>query len=203
MPITQHITKKKVAAGAALVALSGFVPQPMMQQANAASASISVTGSFITGVQLVAGVSVKFGTFAATAGNGNVTLSTAGAITTTVGAVQVNANSAAGSFSLKVVDTAVPLNVTVAGLGAVTLIASAGGGGPTGTVTLNKVILGGASLGGTFIITDAGGGTGKTVIPATKVTGKTGAMAIGGQLTWGATQPIGQFTQAITLTMAF
>lgn len=197
-----YISKKKIAAGAALVALSGFVPTPVMQQAHAASAPLNVTGSFVTGVQLAAGNSVKFGTLAATAGNGKVTLSTAGANTVS-NAVKVGAASSQGTFSLKVVSTTIGMDITVAGMGAVVLAASAGGGGPTGAVSLDKIILGGAAIGTPTktTITDGGGGTGKAT--GVKAGAATGVINVGGQLTWGATQPIGQFTQAITLTMAF
>lgn len=208
MPITQHhIDKKKVAAGAALVALSGFVPQPLMQQAHAASAAINVTGSFVTGVELAAGNAFKFGTIAATGAAGSVTFNPAtggGGTFASNNAVQINASSQTGSFSLKVASTTPDLNVTVAGLGTVTLIASGGGAGPTGSVKLAQVILDKSAFGaGADIVFASGGGTSDTAVIAGGAAAATTDILVGGQLTWTGGIPVGQFTQAITLTATF
>ena len=199
MSSDKPILNKKTATGVALVALSGFVPQPFMQQADAASASISVTGSFVTGVKLAAGTSVKFGIFAATDVNGSIALSTAG-VTTPSKAVAAGGAPQAGSFAMTLVSTVPNVDITISGLGTVTLAASAGGGGPVGTVKLNKIIL--DAIGAAAIsLTDGGGGTAKSA--GYNVTVKTGSIKVGGQLTWGAVQPIGTFAEAIVLTMAF
>lgn len=202
---TKHLSKKRVAAGAALVALSGFAPQPLMQQAQAASATMKVTGSFITGVQLFTGTSAKFGVLAVTGANGKATLSTAGAVTPS-NAVKVGAASTNGSIKINAVSTAVSMDVTVKGLGPITLSASAGGGGPTGTPSLSKVVLGGAGLSAALTVVQTAGTSG-AVVSAVKAASSatTKAINIGGTVTWGATQPIGQFVPAtaITVIMAF
>lgn len=193
-----HLSKK-AAAGAALVALSGFVPQPMMQSAQAATATINMTGSFVTGIALAAGTNASFGVLAATDVNGTATLSTAGAVTPSK-AVTAGGTPQAGSFAFTAVSTTPNIDITVAGLGAVTLNPSAGLGGPAGTVNINKVFL--DNIGTAAItLTDGGGGTAKTA--GYDFTVKTGAIKVGGQLTWGATAPIGQFSEAITLTVAY
>ncbi len=199
MSIQKPILNKKAAAGVALVALSGFVPQPFMQQAEAASASISVTGSFITGVILAAGTSIKFGKLAATDINGSVTIDTAGALTPSK-AVTAGGAPQAGSFAVTFVSTVPNIDITVTGLGLVALAASGGGAGPTGTVKLNNIVL--DQLGAAAItLTDGGGGSATTT--GFNITTATTNIKVGGQLTWGGTQPIGTFTEAIVLTIAF
>ncbi|MCB1531883.1 MAG: DUF4402 domain-containing protein [Alphaproteobacteria bacterium] len=193
------ILNKKVAAGAALVALSGFVPQPMMQSAQAASASISVTGSFVTGIQLAAGTNAQFGVLAATDVNGTATLSTAGAVTPSK-AVTAGGAPQAGSFQFTAVSTVPNVDITVSGLGAVVLAASAGGGGPTGTVKLNKVFLDNFA---TAAVTITDGGAGSGTATGVDINAATTSIKVGGQLTWGAVQPIGQFSEAIVLTIAY
>lgn len=192
-------SKTKMAAGAALIALSGFVPQPLISSADAATAKISVTGSLITGIQLAAGQNVKFGSVAATDINGNMAISTAGAVTPSKG-VAVGGAPQAGSFAFTAVSTTPNVDITVAGLGALTLAASAGGAGPTGTAKLNKIIL--DNIGAAAItLTNGGGGTAKKA--GYDITTKTGPIKVGAVVTWGATQPIGAFTQQITLTMVY
>ncbi len=195
---TKTIINKKMAAGAALVALSGFVPQPLVGTAEAASAKIDVSGSFITGIKLAAGQDVKFGSLAATDVNGTAKIVTAGTVTLTKG-VAVGGAPQAGSFVFTAVSTTPNVDITVAGLGAVVLAASVGGGGPTGTVTLNKIILKGAGIDET--LTDGGGGTAKKAGEA--ISAKTGPIKVGAIVGWGGTQPIGSFTQEITLTIGY
>lgn len=192
-------TKTKMAAGAALVALSGFVPQPLISNAEAASAKINVTGSLITGIVLAAGQDVKFGSVAATDINGKMSISTAGVITPSK-AVAVGGAPQAGTFAFTAVSTTPNVDITVAGLGALTLAATGGGGGPTGTAKLNKIVLDNIAAAATTL-TNAGGGTAKKA--GYDITSLTGPIKVGASVTWGATQPIGSFTQQITLTMAY
>lgn len=201
MSIQKTVLNKKVAAGAALVALSGFVPQPLMQQAHAASAGINVSGSFITGVSLAPGVAADFGKLVGTAATGNVTLKTGGTIVTpVVGAKQVGATSTNGTFKATIVNKTAKMDVTVAGMGKVTLTPTVNGAATQGTVTLSKVILGGPALTGAVTITNVAG-TGKTQAQATVTAAST--INVGGRIEWTGAIPRGQFQQAITLTMAF
>lgn len=199
----KNLISKKAAAGAALVALSGFVPQPMLQQAQAATATISVTGSFVTGVQLAAGADVQFGVLAATGANGSASIDTAG--TLQAGSKVVNSVGGApqaGSFAFTVVSLTPPVDFTLTGLGDVgALAASAGGNGPTGTVKLNKIIMDG--IGAAPLTFSAGGGTSDKVVGYAVTGAKTATLLVGGQLTWGATAPIGSFTVPIVLTAAY
>jgi hypothetical protein len=197
------ISKKKMAAGAALVALSGFVPQPLMQQAHAAAATINVTGSFITGITLNAGRDAQFGVMAASDVNGTVTLSTAGAVTFAAGkGVTVGGAPQAGSFAFTAVSTVPNIDITVAGLGAVALAASANGLGPIGTAKLSKIVLGGLDSGAAQVtLTDGGSGTAK--VAGYDFDEATATIDVGAQLTWTTPPPIGSFTAPITLTISY
>ncbi len=192
-------TKAAAVAGAAVVALSGFVPQPLISSAHAASAKISVTGSFITGVKLGAGVNAQFGSNAATAPNGKATISTAGVLAVSK-AAKVGGAPQAGSFAFTAVSTTPNVNFTVAGLGPLTLAATGGGAGPVGTMKLKSIILGGVGAAATTL-TSGGGTTAKKA--GYDITTKTGPIKVGAVLTWGGTQPLGAFTQQITLTAAY
>ncbi len=192
---------KKAATGAALVALSGFVPQPMMQSANAASAAINVSGSFVTGVTLTPGVAVNFGKLLATAATGNITLSTAGVLSGSVGVKKVGALAANGSIKATIANKTAAMNVTIKGLGPVVLAATVNGAGPAGTAKLTKILMKGAAL-NTLRTVTAVGTTGKTTVTAA-VTTPAAVIALGGRLDWTGAIPLGSFTQAITVIMAF
>ncbi|GJL85521.1 MAG: hypothetical protein DHS20C02_12960 [Micavibrio sp.] len=196
-----HIkTKAAAVTGAAVVALSGFVPQPLISSAQAATATISVTGSFITGIALAAGANANFGSVAATAPAGSVVLATTGAITASPNAVAVGGAVANGSFVFTAVDTTPNINMTVTGLGAVVLAATGGGNGPVGTMKLANVSLGG--IGAAAATFPSGGGTTATVANY-NITSLNGPIAVGATVTWGAVQPIGLFSEAIVLTAAY
>jgi hypothetical protein len=195
----KNLINTKMAAGAALVALSGFVPQPFVNSAQAASASISISGSFITGIQLAAGTDIKMGKVAVTAANGSVVISTAGVVTPTK-AVAAGGAPQAGTFSFKAVSTTPNVDITVTGLGALTLAATTGGVGPVGTAKLTKITLGGIGAAPTTL-TDGGAGTDKKL--AYNINTTLATMDVGATITWGAVQPIGQFQTPITLTIAY
>lgn len=190
--------KRNLLAGPLLVSLSGFVPVPLWNSARAASASISLTGSFITGVKIAPGINVQIGQIAVTGVNGSIIISPAGVLTpskavTAGGAIQ------AGSFIFTAVGT-VPVDVTAKGLGALTLTPSIGGLGPVGTAKLNQVIIDGIGA-APLVLTDNGAGS--DTAQNYNITTKNGPIDIGLQLTWGAVQPIGAFTQQIVLTVSF
>ncbi len=195
-----HIKKKAAAvAGAAVVALSGAVPQPLISSAHAATAKISVTGSFITGIKLAAGKNVQFGSNAASNISGKATISTAGAIALTKG-VAVGGTPQAGSFAFTAVSLVPPVDLTVAGLGPVVLGATVGLGGPVGTMKLATVVL--DNIGAASVALASGGGT-TAKKAAYVITSLTGPIKVGATVTWGAVQPQGAFTQQITLTAAY
>ena len=194
-----HIKTKAAVASAAVVALSGFVPQPLISSAHAASAKISVTGSFITGIKLAAGKNAQFGSNAANDVNGKATISTAGVLAVSK-AVKVGGAPQAGSFAFTAVDIVPNVDFTVAGLGALVLAATGGGAGPAGTMKLKSVILGGVGAAATTL-TSGGGTTAKKA--GYDITSLVGPLKVGAVVTWGATQPLGAFTQQITLTAAY
>lgn len=191
--------KKKAAAGTILVALSGLVPQPFVQHAQAATATISVTGSFISGITLGAGTDVKFGKLVATDINGTAKVATGGAVTLTKG-VAAGGAPQAGSFTFKAANTTPNVDITVAGLGAMVLAATGGGAAAVGTAKLTKVILGGIGAAATTIA-DGGGGTGKKA--AYDITKTTDTIDVGAIVSWGATTPIGSFAEAVVLTISY
>lgn len=190
--------KTKAVGAATLVALSGFVPQPLVNLAQAATATISVTGSFITGIKLAAGTTAKFGSNAASGINGKMVLSTAGAVTPSKG-VHIGGGKQAGSFQFTAVSTVPNIDITVKGLGKLTLSKSAGGLGPVGTAKLQSVTFG--KIGAATTLTDGGAGTAKKA--NYNITKKTTKMLVGATVVWGATIPIGSFATPITVTMAF
>ncbi|MEM7679712.1 MAG: hypothetical protein AAF182_01745 [Pseudomonadota bacterium] len=200
----------KIAAGAAVVALSGFVPQPAMQQAHAAnSATVNVTGSFITGISIVAQNDLQFGTLVATGSNGSYVI----APTTTVADVTSNVKAVGGQnvgdFKLAIAVTGAKVDVTVANIGVVDTLNPSVGLNPAVGATLLKVeelYIGKTNFStpATKLTFASGGGTTATIASAFKVsTTLQQTINFGGQLSWGATQPIGQFTQPVTITMNF
>ncbi len=193
------IRSKKAAAGLALITLSGFVPQPYIQSVEAASASLSVTGSFITGVIVVVGGSVKIGQVVATDINGSLTINVLGVVNPSK-ALTAGGAPQEGSFAITFVDTGPNVDITVSNMGAVVLAPSVGGVGPTGTVKINKVILDNFAT-APVSLTDGGGGT--DTATNIDVTTATGTLNLGVQLTWGAVQPIGSFAHAIVMTISF
>lgn len=189
----------KAVGAATLVALSGFVPQPFVNLAHAATATISVTGSFITGIKLAPGTTAKFGSNAASDINGKMNLSTAGAVTGVKG-VHIGGGKQAGSFQFTAVSTVPNVDITVTGLGKLVLAASAGGHAAQGTAKLNSVTFGKIGAVATTLV-DGGAGSAKKA--AYNITKKTTKMLVGAEVTWGAVLPIGSFATPIVVTIAF
>ena len=196
----------KVMTGAALVALSSFVPQPYMQQANAAATTINVLGSFVTGVQLSLLTNVNLGKVLATAPTGTVQLKETGAFTVTVGAKSLS-GKAAGSIKATFANSTAAFNITVAGFKTNTALTAAtgGGAGPTGKVTFDKLLLGGSALDAQVIVVSGGGGA---VAGSGKATGNAAATSsknidVGARVSFTGGAPVGQFSFPAVVTMAF
>ncbi|MEM6781263.1 MAG: DUF4402 domain-containing protein [Pseudomonadota bacterium] len=177
---------QKVAAGAILVALSGFVPN-VTRQAQAATATITASGSFTGGLTMTAGTNLQFGKMVATNTGGKLTVNTAGGTVAskgffnTLGATNGTIKFNAGA--LKAVD------FTVAGPAKTLALASTANGGKTGVVNLSEIVVAGP------IATALTFTTGSLKQSAT-LTSLTTDLSIGGQVTWGAVQPLGSFTHA-------
>lgn len=192
---------------APLVVLSGFVPMPLMiQSARAGSTTLSVTGAFITGMTLVKKANMKWGKMVATGANGKISLTTAGAHAGSSKAVGITGESA-GKYTYKAATTAAAFDITIKGIGKLTLAATTGGAGPSGTAKLVKVLLGKAfattKAAHTCTVTGAGTTCKEAVTGGANFTKKSTTVNMGGRITWGATQPIGAFGQAITIIQAF
>lgn len=191
--------KKAAAAGAALVALSGFVPSPLVPSAHAAATTLTVTGSFITGIAFGGTTSVKFGKMVATGAAGAVKMNTAGALATVTNVKGVSGNQN-GTIKLTAQITGVSFSLTASNIGTVVLAATGGGAGPQGTVKITKLLFGGAALVAAKTIT-AVGTAGSTSAKANSA-GISKTINVGAQLTT-AGQPIGAFTSAVAITAAF
>ncbi len=200
---TKSTTRSKVVASAALVALSGFVPQPLMNTAHAASASISVSGSFITGIQLTAVQAMDFGSIAVTDTGGKATLNgVAGTVSATSKGVAIG-GAAQGSFVFKAVSTVpnVDITVKVPQANGLTLASTAGGAAATGSAKLINVVINGIGAAATTL----------ALAPATSVTATgyninttSAALKLGGRVDWpSAVQTIGAFAAPLTLTIGF
>ena len=214
MPISSDDKKKKLqrAVGAVLaapvavplIALSGFMPAPLVQSARAGSTTLSITGQFITGFALVKKADMKWGKMVSTDTGGKISLTTAGAHAGTVKAIGV-AGEAQGVFSYKAASTGAAFDITVAGIGNLTLGATTGGAAAQGTAKLNTILFGKAFHNTKTAKCVAGGGTTcKVNVPAAKFNVKSNAAApIGGIISWTTPQPIGAFGQTLTLTIAY
>jgi len=192
---TKTNLKTKVAAGTVLVALSGFVPQPLMQKAEAATAAIVVNGSFISGVSLNAGNALDFGTLIATQTTGTAVVDvTAGTLVSSSNLVDVGAAQQAGSFNYTLAATgSLRLSITT-GIGAIA-------GPAPGTVNLNRVDLQSASVNGGNTFNFAA--TGVTQVQSFTTTAAS-VLNVGGRIAWAGGRPIGAFAgNTIGLFMAF
>lgn len=189
--------KSRAAAGAALVALSGFVPQPLIGTALAAVASLPLQGTFISGITLTAGNPIDFGSMVASATGGKAVLSTAGVNTPTKGVAIGGA--AVGTIKFKAASTTPNVDITVSKMGPLTLAKTAGNNGPAGTAKLTKVALG--AIGAAAADITAAGTIGKKL--GYNITTKSANIKVGGTITWGAVRPIGAFTQNIVVTIAY
>lgn len=190
-----HNLKTKTAASVALVALSGVVPQPFVQQAYADTATISVTGKFISGITLIAGTNVQMGSLIATGSTGKLSV-TAGGGTVTASGTFLGAPTA-GTVKITAKATQ-PVDITVKGFGALTVT--------TGTATLSKVYISGPITvnvtlsGGTATSADSQLNVG---LNASAVTAAPQTFNIGAGVTWTGNQPIGTFSQAINLIVGY
>lgn len=200
MSSNKYITKSKVAAGAALVALSSFVPQPLIDEANAATVTVNVTGKFITGITATATNDIKLGTIIASAKTGFVDMDAAAA--TAVSSATFVGTPAVGKVKLNgVVDQ--PVDFKVAGFGKLTLT----GGGATNTATLTKVYFGNAldtaitATGGTGTATATA--TGGNLTADALTTTQTGTLQLGARIVWSNGAPVGTFSQALTITITY
>ena len=196
---------KAALAATPLVALSGFVPAPMVvQSARAGSTTLSVTGQFITGISLVKKADMKWGKMVSTDTGGKISLTTAGAHAGSSKAVGIS-GEAAGKYTYKAVTTTAGFDITVKGMGKLTLGATTGGAAATGTAKLTKVLFGKVfdTTKASVTCTVGGGTTCKTTVAAADFDVKSGSAALGGVITWTTPQPIGAFGQALTIIMSY
>ncbi len=192
---------KKAASGVALVALSGVVPQPLVNDAQAATATINLSGSFITGIQLTALNALNFGSIAVTSPTGTASVSTAGGFVST-DAVAVGGALAAGKITFKAVNTTPNVDITAKCTQAqkLTLAATGGGNGPTGTIKVVSVTLG--AIGATATTLAFGAGT--TIQKAGyNINTKSAAMLVGTNVSWAGGQPIGTFAAPLIMTISY
>lgn len=195
----QYIEKSKVAAGAALVALSAFVPQPLIHEASAASTTVKVTGKFVTGITLSATADVGLGSVIAQASTGFLQMKADAATATsngtfvgtpTVGKIKITAAAKQ------------PIDIKVAGFGKLTLT----GAGATGTATLTKVYFGGTltgsatATGGTATATATATGA---VLKNTVFTAAPGTITVGSRIVWTGNVPVGTFDETLTVTITY
>lgn len=184
------LNKTKVAAGAAIVALSGFVPTPVVQNAEAASTPINISGSFISGITIASKVDVSMGNIIASGATGKIQLKAGGATSGT------NATIISGSAPGKIKATykaAQPVDVTVAGFGKI--------GVPTNTATLTKMY-----FTGVFSATITGGTATPTASSLGRVLTGTGTgkvVNIGAGISWTGGRPGGAFAKATTVTIVY
>lgn len=188
-----HI-KSKAIAGAALVALSGFVPQPFMQEADAATVAMNVTGKFISGITLAKVADIQMKTIIATGLTGSVGFDqdAAQAVTsgTFIGTPVVG--------KIKMTAAAVQdVDITVTGMGTFNPATS-------GTGTLSKIAVGNGGISNPQIIT-AAGTTGK--VTGVTLTGSANTAAktidLGATVTWTGGKPDGAFSLPVVVTIAY
>lgn len=188
-----------------LVALSGFMPLPaVVQSARAGSTTLSVTGSFITGMTLTKKADMKFGKMVSTGANGAISLTTAGAYAGSSKAVGIT-GKAAGKYSYKAATTKAALVITIKGIGKLTLADTLGGAKTQGTAKLKKILLGKAFGGTAHTCTVTGAGTSckEAVTAGADCTKKSTTVNMGGVIAWGTPQPIGLFGQSITIIQSY
>jgi len=185
--------KKRIAAGAALVALSGFVPQITNNRAQAATATIKASGTFSSGIKMTTGVNLQFGIFVATGTAGKATIKTGGGTAASKGFFNGGTQKAG---TIKFLAGALKkVTMTVTGMKN-TLALGTFGGTKTGTVNLPTINIGGPFLAAqVFKIA--------TTSAAVTLTSTTADLNIGGVVTWGAIQPVGTFSQNVKVIVHF
>lgn len=185
---------KKIAAGAILVALSGFVPK-VTKPAHAVTATISASGTFSSGLKLTAGNDLNFGIIVATAGSGKMTVNPGGG-TATSNAFFNNAAQQDGSILFEA-GAAKTVDITVTGM-ANSLALSSFNSTTAGTVNLPTIkVQGPWNTTGTITFKAA------TTTASTTLTNTTGDLSIGGVVTWGAAAPVGSFSVPISVAIAY
>jgi len=203
-----NINKKVLGAGAALVALSSFVPNPFMMSGQAlaqatATATLSISASVVNPLNVKQLAKLNFGVFAVTANNGSVTFKTAGEtfnngfkITSgTLGKITFTAPQNA-TFTISIPDyvaTAIKISAGGGGSAAKTMKVDAiyidatakivHGGGADALKTYNN-----ADNDQTAKITDAGG---------------VGKATVGGHMNFKPTNIVGVYTGTYTILMTF
>lgn len=183
--------KNKVAAGAVLVALSGFVPQISSNRAHAATATISMSGTFTSGIAMTKGTALQFGIIVATDTGGTAQVKAAGG-TSASKAFFNGGTQKAGTIAFKA-GASLKVDITVTGMkNTLTL----GGATTTGTVNFPT-----AKLSGPFAIqTFTAAGTTATSVT---LTAKSSDINVGGTVTWNAIQPLGTFSDNVKVVVAF
>lgn len=190
---------KKLAAGSVLVALSGFVPQPLVPAAQAASATINAAGTFAGGIQMgTTTTNLLFGSMVATGDTGKLTVQPGGGTATSNGFF--NGAVQAGTIAFKAAAGALPVNVTAAGFVAAQALSDKGEG-TQGSITLAQVNLTGPFTASVVL---------KTATPAkvatlnltTGVTVPTD-INVGSVISWSGARPIGGFSIPLTVTVTY
>jgi len=182
-----------------LVALSGFVPQPLVSVAHAASATINAAGTFGGGIQMgTTSTNLLFGSMIASGDTGKMTVAPGGATSTSNGFF--NGGEQGGTIAFNAAAGGLPVNVTVAGFTA-SLGLSDKGEGTQGSVTIAQVTLTGPFTASAVL---------KTATPAkvATLTGTTGAAAaadinVGTVVSWSGGRPIGGYSVPLTVTVTY
>lgn len=178
MDIKNIDIKKKFLAGTALAVMSGFVP-PVIDQAQAGTATMPVTVQIVTAVNLANTNGLDFGRLAVTGAmtGSNHTLNSAG-VTTTGAGYTVALTGTPGNFDITAGTLAANVNVIYG-----PSVTYAGG-----VIALNRVTVGGPAL--VAPVTVAAGGTST----ANLVGGGNTDVQVGGRLTFvGATPANGNY----------
>lgn len=179
--------------GAALVALSGVVPapQPLMQQAHAATTTLTVNGTFISGITIQTAVDPDLGTIIATAITGTAKIqpsnNVGGSNSTIIG------GSANGKIKAKY-KAAKPVDVKVTGFGTL---------GPTVTnATLTKLYFTGVFTG--TVTGGMGTPTATTTGLALTGAGNSKVANVGAGVGWtGAFPKVGTFGKTINVILTY
>lgn len=194
MSNTKPITNStKIAGGAALVALSGIVPTPapFVQDANAATTTISVSGTFISGITIDTATDVDLGTIIATGATGTAKVEAGDTLAGSNGTIIGGNSDGKIKFNFKVNKQ---VDVKVSGFGTL---------GPTVTdATFDKMY-----FSGVFTATVTGG-TGTTTATAANnaltASGNAKIANVGAGVSWtGAFPTTGTFAKPVTITVTF
>lgn len=193
-------TVKKIAAGAALVALSGFVPTPLVSPAMADTATITAAGTFGGGISMTAATNVKFNTIIANGDTGKLMLTASGTVTESNGFF--NGATTPGKISFKAAAGSLSVSISVAGLTS-GLALSDKGEGTQGSITVGTI-----TMKGPWATTNATAtlkiGTPAKVHPLKATAGTVPEdILVGTRVTWSGGRPIGGFSVPLTITVAY